>query len=844
CTGTIGGTTTATIFANNDNATIAGATYSAAESGVILTVTRTSGDLLTFVDSAALTFNAQVAGIVVTTPADTGAGSLREAITRSNNGECTLPCAITFNITPPGPQTIALGTALPSITLPVNIDATTQPGWTSDPIVDLDGSVAGIGANGFDIDAGSSTIKGFIIRSFGGSGIRLDTGGGNTIQGNWIGLNVTGTGANGNQDGIRIVVSDNNTIGGNVAASRNVIGGNASSGIFIGSSANNNTVAGNYIGTNATGTVAVPNANGITLDDTASTNTIGGASSADGNLISGNSAYGIYMKGGGLFGARPGQPVANPVLGSLVQYNIVTNNTIGVAADGTTALGNSTAGVKLDGYCDSNEIGQAGAGNTISGNGYGVVVNGGSSIANKIVGNRIGVSADALTAISNTTSGITIVGGANTMIGGLATSDANVIAHNSGLGVEIISGGGNQILGNDFHDNGDQAIDLGSDGPDTNDDVNGDIDTGANGKQNYPVITKAELAGGNIYTEVSLSSASAPTTVNSIRLQFYLADDGTSGEGTTLLLNGPCVTGNVLANYAVTVPAGTGTIGDPLVATATSYNDAGCGLIADGTSEFSPVFAIAACTPPTATITPSGATTFCTGGSVTLTASAGSSYSWSTGDTTASIVVNASGSYSVTVFDAAGCSATSAPTTVTVNPNPSVTISGPTTSCDSATLTVPAGFASYAWSNGGNGNSITVTTGGTYSVDVTDANGCTATDNHTVTIKPNPTVTISGPTTACDSATLTVPAGFANYAWSNGGTGNSITVNTSGTYSVTVTDANGCTATDTHAVTINPNPTVTITGPATACDSATLTAPAGFANYAWSNGGTGNSITV
>src|SRR5207247_64985 len=136
-----------------------------------------------------------------------------------------------------------------------------------------------------------------------------------------------------------------------------------------------------------------------------------------------------------------------------------------------------------------------------------------------------------------------------------------------------------------------------------------------------------------------------------------------------------------------------------------------------------------------------------------------------------------SGSYSVTVTGANGCSATSAATTVTVNPlpTPSVTASGPTTFCagGSVTLTASSG-ASYLWSTGATTQSITVVSSGSYSVTVTDANGCSATsDGITVSVDPLPTPSIaaSGPTAFCSggSVTLTASSG-ASYLWSTGAT--------------------------------------------------------------------------
>jgi uncharacterized repeat protein (TIGR01451 family) len=257
---------------------------------------------------------------------------------------------------------------------------------------------------------------------------------------------------------------------------------------------------------------------------------------------------------------------------------------------------------------------------------------------------------------------------------------------------------------------------------------------------------------------------------------------------------------------------------------------------------------------PTATIAASGATTFCQGGSVTLTANNGASWLWSNGATTQSVVISASETLTVTVTDAAGCSATSAPTSVTVNPAPTATITagGPTTFCDggSVTLNAPAGMSSYSWSNGANTPSIVVTQSGSYSVSITDASGCSANSAAiSVTVLPPPaaTITASGPTTFCDggNVTLTAPAGMTTYAWSNGASTQSIVVNDSNTYSVTVTNASGCSATSAAVTTTELAPaSVTITGPSTACGSASLDAGAGWVSYLWNTSATTQSITV
>ena len=204
----------------------------------------------------------------------------------------------------------------------------------------------------------------------------------------------------------------------------------------------------------------------------------------------------------------------------------------------------------------------------------------------------------------------------------------------------------------------------------------------------------------------------------------------------------------------------------------------------------------------TATITPSGPTTFCQGDTVLLTANAGSSYLWSTGATKRSITVKNTGSFTVTVTFANGSSATSSATTVTVNtlPAATVTANGTTTFCqgDSVILTSSAG-TSYLWNNGATTRSITVKTAGSYSVKVTNANNCSATSAATaVTVNtlPSATISASGSTTFCqgDSVILTSSAGVS-YLWNNGKTTRSITVKTAGSYSVKVTNGNNCSST-------------------------------------------------
>ena len=202
----------------------------------------------------------------------------------------------------------------------------------------------------------------------------------------------------------------------------------------------------------------------------------------------------------------------------------------------------------------------------------------------------------------------------------------------------------------------------------------------------------------------------------------------------------------------------------------------------------------------TATITPSGPTTFCQGDSVLLTANAGSSYLWSTGATKRSITVKNTGSFTVTVTFANGSSATSSATTVTVNtlPAATVTANGTTTFCqgDSVILTSSAG-TSYLWNNEATTRSITVKTAGSYSVKVTNGNNCSSTSaSISVTIR----TTLNNLIINLRNDTLFAP--YASPAkWYN--TGNSTSIGNglfykcsqTANYYVTGLDTNGCIAT-------------------------------------------------
>ena len=262
---------------------------------------------------------------------------------------------------------------------------------------------------------------------------------------------------------------------------------------------------------------------------------------------------------------------------------------------------------------------------------------------------------------------------------------------------------------------------------------------------------------------------------------------------------------------------------------------------------------------PTATITPSGdnTTLTCDVTSITLTATGGDSYEWSSGETTDVITVTTAGTYTVTVTAANGCTDTSS-ITITEDaavPTATITPSGDNTTltCDVTTITLTAtGGDSYEWSSGETTDAITVTTAGTYTVTVTAANGCTDTSSITISqdaTVPTADITATGDELTCNVTSITLTAtGGDTYVWSSGETTDVITVTTAGTYTVTVTAANGCT--DTASITISEDTTaptagITASNPSLTClvTSVTLTATGG-GSYVWLTGETTDAIAV
>jgi len=286
---------------------------------------------------------------------------------------------------------------------------------------------------------------------------------------------------------------------------------------------------------------------------------------------------------------------------------------------------------------------------------------------------------------------------------------------------------------------------------------------------------------------------------------------------------------------------------------------------ANGCSDISTNYSITNAAAPVATITNTGSSILCTGGSATLSAPSGmSSYLWSDGSTTQSITASTAGNYAVTVTNADGCSATSSAIAITTSniSTPNITASGSTSICSgsSVTLSVPTGYASYSWSDGSTTNSISPTNSGNYTVTVTNADGCSTTTTATaVTVNTPPTATITstgtGAICAGASETLSANSGMSSYQWYangtaiSGATSATYTANASGNYSVSVVDANGCSDISTNYVITNaapPTATITNSGSNVLCagDSTILSAPSGMSSYLWSDGSTSQSLTV
>ena len=257
------------------------------------------------------------------------------------------------------------------------------------------------------------------------------------VQGNTVGLNAAGTLSLSNSIGISVANADN-LIGGTTAGARNTISGNTSVGISVVlASASQNTIAGNYIGTNAAGMAAIANGVGVRFSDGAHDNILGGTQAAARNIISGNSSRGISIE--------------------KASGNVVQGNFIGTDYTGLLPMANQGVGIEIRGFNNApeneahdNVIGgkSPGAGNVVSGNGDGISLDGNGVYNTTVAGNLIGLGSDGSTIVANGT-GILFANSYNNTIGGLTTAARNIISGNTSYGILLnYDAYDNTILGN------------------------------------------------------------------------------------------------------------------------------------------------------------------------------------------------------------------------------------------------------------------------------------------------------------------------------------------------------------------------------------------------------------
>lgn len=317
-----------------------------------------------------------------------------------------------------------------------------------------------------------------------------------------------------------------------------------------------------------------------------------------------------------------------------------------------------------------------------------------------------------------------------------------------------------------------------------------------------------------------------------------LGADVTLCAGTTITLNA----GNPGATYLWNTGATTQTI---TVAAAGTYSvtitdAAGCAASDAITIAFTP-----------APVVNLGAdAVICAGETITLNAgNPGLTYLWNTGATTQTITVNATGTYSVTVTNPAGCTGTDA-IVVNVAANPVADLGADDFICSGGSLVLDAGNpgATYNWNTGATTQTITITSAGTYTVTVTNPAGCTDTDAITITSAPSPTVDLGPNQTICAGTVITLDAGNpgANYLWNTGATTQTISASVAGNYSVTVTNAFGCTDADIMHLSVADVPDAVLPETLSVCADATATLDAGNtgADFNWNTGATTQTITI
>lgn len=465
--------------------------------------------------------------LLVTNVANSGAGSLRQAITDANLSAD--PSTILFQIPGDVVHTISPASPLPVVTRRATIDGYSQPGSTPNTMelwngsnaevrIVLDGSLLGVGS-GLVLTADTCLVRGLAIGNFADDGIRIWSANLNRIEGCFLGTDASGHLSAPNDHGVWVSTGAGNTIGGASPAARCVLSGNREEGVLI-TLGGANTIRNCLIGVGASGMTAVGNGtSGIRVHDSPS-------STIDDNVVSANGAMGINVINGNIQNSR------------------IRNNRVGTGVSGASALGNAFHGVQI--------------GTTLA-SGAPIVVGGSAGQGNLIA--------------FNGSNGIRAV----LLAGGMHASITDNTIHSNSTGVVVFSGLA-QLSRNAIGPNAGLGIDLGANGPTPNDQF--DIDAGANGLQNYPMLNSVVKNGSVLMVSGSLSSSPGLPYVIEL-FASSACDPSGNGEGTVYLSEFPVVTsGFGIATFNVPV---SGDLPGGYVITATARTASNF-----GTSEFSP----------------------------------------------------------------------------------------------------------------------------------------------------------------------------------------------------------------------------------------------------------------
>ncbi|NLE75634.1 MAG: hypothetical protein GX605_02630 [Chloroflexi bacterium] len=391
---------------------------------------------------------------MVTSPADSGVGSLRAALQAAQSGD-----RIVFDLAafPPGsPASIVVRSALPALGAgSVILDA-------SGAGVRLDGSQASAGTSGLALTSAGNTVRGLEISGFPGLGLRVSgannlveanrllgngQGGvaiegagasGNVLLGNAIGVTAAGEARGNGGPGVLLRGGAHHNLVGQSRSEANIVGANSGEGLRLeGSGTTANLVQGNFVGTDRAGHAGLGNGGcGIALTSGSAENRVGGAGWGQGNIVSGNLGHGLCLSG------------------SAVQANQVVGNQVGTTLSGLTPLPNGGAGVRLNNGASANTVQD----NLIAGNtGHGVWIEGPGTQANTLLGNRIGSNAIGAAPLPNGGAGVAVAGGAAfNIVGRVSEAERNLVSGNNGPGIWLLGVGTTQnvvagnLVGTDF----------------------------------------------------------------------------------------------------------------------------------------------------------------------------------------------------------------------------------------------------------------------------------------------------------------------------------------------------------------------------------------------------------